>query len=491
MLRAFACVRDSHTVYGMPHPFRGAVAFLPFELRGYMNEKPELKFVVTRVMEGFEHAHFKPGAEVVTFEGGPVETQAAIAADQQPGANPAAMLSHGASLLTLRPLGSAGWKVNRAMKAMSHSEVSYIAPGESNIRAIRLPWGVLTGFRRKSDLIRKSLSMNDSLDCSLAAGKALMCHALIKYEQWTRRADIRAIPPGPTAPIMSKKPAIFQIQHTRGLQHEAVPEPRDLFDPDYPQKRFGYVRIRKFFGINSFDSDELPDEFGRILARLNHVAPDGLILDIRGNPGGDIEAAERMLQMLTPRKITPCRFHFARTPAILNVIKRLGQNKRRLDKVTADESLRIENAITEFTAWLDERSRKAGKRQRLTVGQPLTERSSANDVGQVYKGPVVLLVDARTYSAADIFAAGFQDHEIGPIVGVDPNTGGGGANVWSHTELIDNVPSGSLMGLQPLPTGLMMSVAIRRARRIGRVKEWTSKIEASKRMSYIPLLCQI
>ena len=105
-------------------------------------------------MEGFEHAHFKPGAEVVTFEGGPVETQAAIAADQQPGANPAAMLSHGASLLTLRPLGSAGWKVNQAMKAMSHSEVSYIAPGESDIRAIRLPWGVLTGFRRKSDLIR-------------------------------------------------------------------------------------------------------------------------------------------------------------------------------------------------------------------------------------------------------------------------------------------------------------------------------------------------
>ena len=284
------------------------------------------------------------------------------------------------------------------------------------------------------------------------------------------KADVRAIPPGPTAPIMSKKPAIFQIQHTRGLQHEAVPEPRDLFDPDYPQKRFGYVRIRKFFGIDSFDSDELPDEFGRILARLNHVAPDGLILDIRGNPGGDIEAAERMLQMLTPHKITPCRFHFARTPAILKVIKQLGRNKRRLDKVTSDESLRIENAITEFTAWLDERSRKAGKRQRLTVGQPLTERSSANDVGQVYKGPVVLLVDARTYSAADIFAAGFQDHEIGPIVGVDPNTGGGGANVWSHTELIDNVPSGSLMGLQPLPTGLMMSVAIRRARRIGRSK---------------------
>ena len=29
----------------------------------------------------------------------------------------------------------------------------------------------------------------------------------------------------------------------------------------------------------------------------------------------------------------------------------------------------------------------------------------------------------------DIFAAGFQDHEIGPVMGVDANTGAGGANV--------------------------------------------------------------
>jgi hypothetical protein len=88
-------------------------------------------------MEGFNHPHFKPGAEVVTFEGGPVETRAAIAAVQQPGANPATMLSHGASLLTLRPLGSAGWKVTRAMKVMTHSDVSYRAPGKSDLRAIR------------------------------------------------------------------------------------------------------------------------------------------------------------------------------------------------------------------------------------------------------------------------------------------------------------------------------------------------------------------
>ena len=39
-----------------------------------------------------------------------------------------------------------------------------------------------------------------------------------------------------------------------------------------------------------------------------------------------------------------------------------------------------------------------------------------NLVGQRYFGPVVLITDARCYSATDIFAAGFADHEIGPIL---------------------------------------------------------------------------
>jgi hypothetical protein len=59
-------------------------------------------------------------------------------------------------------------------------------------------------------------------------------------------------------------------------------------------------------------------------------------------------------------------------------------------------------------------------------------RDGANAIGQRYFGPVVLITDARCYSATDIFAAGFQDHGIGPVLGVDDNTGAGGANVWTH-----------------------------------------------------------
>jgi hypothetical protein len=58
-------------------------------------------------------------------------------------------------------------------------------------------------------------------------------------------------------------------------------------------------------------------------------------------------------------------------------------------------------------------------------------RHAVHGVGQVYYGPVVLITDAPSYSATDIFAAGFQDNDVGPVVGTAGNTGAGGANFWS------------------------------------------------------------
>lgn len=52
--------------------------------------------------------------------------------------------------------------------------------------------------------------------------------------------------------------------------------------------------------------------------------------------------------------------------------------------------------------------------------------------GSHYHGPVVLITDAHCYCVTDIFTVGFKDHQIGHILGVDGNTGAGGANVWTH-----------------------------------------------------------
>ena len=63
-------------------------------------------------------------------------------------------------------------------------------------------------------------------------------------------------------------------------------------------------------------------------------------------------------------------------------------------------------------------------------------RTLCNGIGQVYYGPVVLITDALSYSATDIFAAGFQDNEVGVVLGTGGNTGAGGANFWSLDDLL-------------------------------------------------------
>ena len=83
----------------------------------------------------------------------------------------------------------------------------------------------------------------------------------------------------------------------------------------------------------------------------------------------------------------------------------------------------------------------------------LTPIDDANRIGRVFRGGVLLLTDVSTYSAGDIFAAAYQDHEIGPVIGVDPATGGGGGNVWTHQDILRNLPVTPDLPLQKLPDG--------------------------------------
>jgi hypothetical protein len=102
----------------------------------------------------------------------------------------------------------------------------------------------------------------------------------------------------------------------------------------------------------------------------------------------------------------------------------------------------------------------------FSAGFPISDLQACNAIGQKYFGPVILITDALCYSTTDIFAAGFQDHEIGPVLGVDRNTGAGGANVWEHQSLVTDVLPGSVY--QALPSGANMRVAMRRSLRVGR-----------------------
>ena len=80
---------------------------------------------------------------------------------------------------------------------------------------------------------------------------------------------------------------------------------------------------------------------------------------------------------------------------------------------------------------------------------------------------MALIIDALAYSATDIFAAGFQDHKIGAIIGVDENTGGGGANRWLHEELRLKLKGMPDVPLKQLPGGAQLGLAIRHSTRVG------------------------
>jgi hypothetical protein len=288
----------------------------------------------------------------------------------------------------------------------------------------------------------------------------LHCRELMKERRHLRGStDERAV---------SRIPDVFEFQFTGGPQMTIpIDVATVLVDTSRPSLRLGYLRIKSFndHGEPSTMTERLVKEAQRILTLLDSEAPNGLVLDIRGNPGGDIEAAERILQMLTPGKIEPETFHLAHTKTIVGILRGIRSMLRR-KKLPKGDAAKLAAARVELEAWLDAAD-QADPSGRLTSGHPLTDPDLANAIGQVYHGRVVLLVDAATYSAADIFAAGFQDHAIGPILGADLATGGGGANVANHSDLINILGPRPGIKLAPLPHDVFMRVAFRRCGRVG------------------------
>ncbi|MFF7725763.1 S41 family peptidase [Streptomyces sp. NPDC008001] len=108
---------------------------------------------------------------------------------------------------------------------------------------------------------------------------------------------------------------------------------------------------------------------------------------------------------------------------------------------------------------------------------PLTDPGAITAGLPRYAGPKVLITDALSYSAADIFAAGFQDNGLGPVLGTALDTGAGGANVWTHELLRGWLPE--LLG--DLPRGAGFRVALRRATRARGNVDVPSRTSACRR----------
>jgi len=478
MLQVFSGLRDAHTFYGLPEPYRSAVAFLPFRLKCFSDpgDGGRRRFLVTQLIEGFRHPHFGRFAEITAWNGMPVERAIEREGGYDPLGNEAARFARGLQKMSSRSLSfhippEEDWVV---VQYRRHSAGK--GRRDQPERAILLPWCIATNCVKTAAGGGYATSVNESLLDTREAGKYIWHRSVLRKEKLYSNklhsaaetgkddaaqpatvpwSDDEAPPASLDISETSKFPAQFEFRYTRGPATRRKATQGGLNDPAHPDKRFGYVRIWKFGGLSA---EEFTGEFQRILRILQQKAPDGLIVDIRSNPGGAVDSAELALGLLSPGIVQLARFHFIntrRTQAIATAIS----------NPAADFPDSIQR---DWSPWAKDLISAVYSGSVITPGRELTSSLELlTGPGQCYQGPVTLLTDARSYSAADLFAAGFQDNRVGRIIGVDRNTGGGGANRWLHEELLEKLQKIPGNPLVQLPKQARLGVAIRRSTRAG------------------------
>ena len=422
-------LRDAHTLYTGPASLESKVAALPFlvEMIGSVSAPT---YVVTKAGHGLDTA-FTPGVVLEYWNGVPIDRAVLRHADEEFGGRPDSQRAWSVQSLTLRslqygPPPDEHWVI-----------VGYSTEGGQS-KEIKLPWQIVdpseidpllsggpTGKRAKA--LRRTRAVHPAAEAIRRAKMLLFApHALT----------------GKRAPAPKPMPAVRRTGSRRTLKADVITtkltKTLKAMSIDAPGGPFGYLRI--------FGFDEEPGPFIDELIRLIPLLPDrGLIIDIRGNPGGYIWAAELALQLFTPNRIEPTRFSALATPFMRQIAS-------------------IGDVAEDLAPW--KRSLEAAVRNGELYAQtiPISDPEACNALGQMYGGPVVLVADSTTYSSGDLFSAGFVDNRMGPFICVGSATGAGGANVWSYGEL-KKALAGSPAALPPLPEGIDLSFAFRRATR--------------------------
>ena len=419
LLEIFASLRDIHTGYLLPSPFKHRVAFLPFLVEQYFETDRKgnrlEKFLVSRVATKHFHSAketsregraFKPGVELLYWNGVPVRRAIEINGEIQSGSNLDARFARGLDNLTIRPL------------------ITSMPPDEE--------WVDITfrDLKRKVRTLRQHWLVYRTLETPRPK-KSRHKRAAVDIQK-TKINQVRREMFAPR-----------DLPEHKGYENVFYSQVRTVRVKGLGEQQVGYIRLFNF-GV---DNEPFVKEFKRVIT-AEGFPQDGLIIDVRGNPGGKIRAGERLLQLFTPRRVKPELFEFINTPLNLEICR------------TAPK----DNGLAR---WAESISEAVVTGATYSMGFPLTSDEMCNDIGQVYYGPVLLITDALSYSTTDIFAAGFQDNEVGEILGTSDNTGAGGANCWDFDELMENSRRVSRSPIKPLPRDASLRIAIRRSLRVG------------------------
>ena len=411
-----AALRDAHTRYVGPVALRDGVATLGFLVEQY-GPYSAPTFILSRVADnaGIDEPAFKPGVELEWWNGIPFARAVDLYADRETGGRPDARRARALESLTFRALDYGPPPDEHRV------DIGYRTTRGAS-RELRLPWRVVwpgvaataVGPRSAASL---RVAANPAAEAVRRAKKLMFAPAYWDAEQAGAVVESGDWLPTPMHDTLAAR----TLTTARG--------------------ELGYLRIWSF---DVADDDAFVAEVIRLLEQLPER---GLIVDLRANPGGLIWAAERLLQLFTDGPVTPTRFALLASP---------------LTRAMAASPF---NRL-ELQQWAPSLEAAIATGEPYSQPLPLTDPGWCNDLGRRYPGPVVAVVDANTYSSGDLFAAGFADNQIGPLVCVGEGTGAGGANVWHHGQLRDALADTPFAFDTP-PAGVGFTLAIRRAIRSG------------------------
>ena len=456
MLDIFTSLRDLHTNYTLPEPYSNRAAILPFLVESCIKNpqqstdvktKEARQFIVTQVgiperlkqmlppdFKVSPPPTFKRGVEITYWNGVPMQHAVDINASKKAGSNLAARFARGLENMTLRPMRSSlppdeDWVV-----------IGYRTEDGQDLEW-KQEWLVFMPPTPPKPAGVASVTSSAMSEYSYKMGIDLTTELVRMMKQYM------FAPPHvlDREQILAKTDSVEKLVNKAEGLTSVIPS---VFRAEKISENVGYIRIYSFAGTKpqqiSGDAwiEQMVEEFRRLITNL---PKKGLIIDVRGNGGGYITFSERILQFLTPKEIIPEPYSFISSPLT--------------SELTRDTS------EAGFKFWHSSISESLSTGSIFSGGYYITEREEANRIGQVYHGPIILITDALCYSATDLFAAGFQDHGIGTVLGVNDNTGAGGANVWEY-ELLRQILDGSKYKLTQFPFS-PFRIAIRRNVRIG------------------------
>jgi C-terminal processing protease CtpA/Prc len=421
MTDIFASLCDQHANYFLPAPYKDSSAWLPFKVE-FCHDHGRPQYVVTRISDGFAQGAFRPGVEILSWNGVPIARAVEIVGALTPGSNVAgrralALMSLTARVLSVQPAPDEEW-------VMVGYRTPRGRPGE-----IRVQWAVTELPPSTAKVPPRGLSVH-------VAGlqhirKVLFAPHVVKS---AKRMSTAANPLSLLKGTESTMPDVFSAGTVAT-----------------PDGRFGYLRI---FTFDVADSNAFVEEFIRL---MKLVPQNGLIIDVRDNPGGRSRAAEELLQLVLPvdpnTGIEPERLNFINTPLTLELCK-LQRSNPDLGPNGADPWIKsIQLAMQTGATY--------------SANFPYSDRAACNARGRLYPGPAIVVTSALSRSAAEVFAAGFQDHG-GKILGVDEATGGAGGNARTYSQFAEYFKSATRTPFKPLPLEADFQVPFRRFQRVGR-----------------------